>query len=316
MLVYTSESRLALADGLVRAALGNPEGICYDIDSRDEMYLYSLAAAGGELDLAIAQYLQVGCEAAQIYGHLVAAALGSREAGVKILDFAGGYGRVTRFLPKLLPNAQIWASDILRPAVAFQVANLGVNGFDSQLNPEELNATEGFDAIFVTSLFTHLPDATFGRWLKKLYSLLNDTGVLLFTTLDTALASDRAESVAGILFEPESEIPSLDTADYGRTYVSEGYVGERVRSLAESGTEYHRFPRRLGGYQDINILSKNLEPNLRQFEPGLKIGCRLEDLHFRLNKGLVASGWAVALEPTDSVEVIEVAQGESVISRS
>src|SRR5690349_8804999 len=69
----------------------------------------------------------------------------------------------------------------MHDGVRFQEESFGVHGIVSTVRPEEFVCSERFDAITVTSLFTHLPDRRFVDWLRVLLGLLRPGGVLLFS---------------------------------------------------------------------------------------------------------------------------------------
>jgi hypothetical protein len=172
------------------------------VSPADEMYLFILEACGGDRIAAFDLYFQSGIESAHIYQRVLENCFPIEDPPRLVLDFASGYGRVSRFLPAMVAEDSIWVADILEPAVVFQTKQFGFNGFVSSSVPEELTVTERFDAIFVWSLFTHLPGATFTRWLRALFAQFTSRGVLFFTTRGSPLAEDSTAGVGDILFEP------------------------------------------------------------------------------------------------------------------
>ena len=83
----------------------------------------------------------------------------------KFLDFASGHGRLTRFVVQVLDANRVWISDIKPGAVDYQKTQFGVHGFVSTSLPEDILVDQAFDCIFVGSLFSHLTNETFARWL-------------------------------------------------------------------------------------------------------------------------------------------------------
>src|SRR5262249_48949064 len=151
-----------------------------------------------------------------------------------------GYGRVTRFLLRLLPAERIWVADVYEGGVAFQERRFGVHGIVSTVDPAGFAAAAGaepFDAILVTSLLTHLPEDRFVAWLRVLLSLLAPGGVLAFSVHDRSVLPAGAElPPSGLLFQEISESGSLEVADYGSTWVSEEFVRSALdRALAGNG---------------------------------------------------------------------------------
>ncbi|WP_187276742.1 class I SAM-dependent methyltransferase [Methylobacterium sp. WL93] len=165
-----------------------------------------------------------------------------------LLDFASGYGRVSRWMNEAMPNAQVYASDIHQDAVNF-MRSIGINAFKSSSKPNEFNSPCHFDVIFSVSFFTHLPKSTWGRWLKSLEEYLNPGGLLIFTThgdpIWHALGSPAVDK-EGFYFRPESEQKDLDVTEYGATYTSLEFVltrarevGLRVEGVRSPGTGLH-----------------------------------------------------------------------------
>ncbi len=208
-----------------------------------------------------------------------------------LLDFAGGFGRTTRFLARLLPGA-VWASDVLADAVTFQRDTFGVHAVLSTVVPEDLQMSTSFDVIFVASLFSHLPKQTFVRWLRRLYHLLNPGGVLAFSVLDEAVAPPGVTlDQDGFHFRPMSEIPSLDVADYGSTIVNERYV--RTALAEATGTPAGaRIPRGLSRHQDlyVRVRADDVDYTTLTFDPGPTGHVETAEL---VADGVRLTGWAV-----------------------
>jgi SAM-dependent methyltransferase len=109
---------------------------------------------------------------------------GSPLAGARsVLEFASGYGRLTRHLVPRIDRSRLTVADVDRQAVDFVRSTFGVDGFYSTSDPAELVRPERYDLILVVSLFSHLPARTWNAWLRTLLDLLEPGGALLFTTL-------------------------------------------------------------------------------------------------------------------------------------
>jgi SAM-dependent methyltransferase len=149
-----------------------------------------------------------------------------RDAGA-FLEFAAGYGRLTRHFVQRLPPSRITVSDIDPGGVDFLRKRLGVNGFYSASTPAALHHPGRYDMIVVVSLFSHLPHHAWGPWLECLCRLLAPGGVLLFTTMnyDDADPEDFERQADGFLYRQQNETRGrLDTNVYGAAFVSEQYV--------------------------------------------------------------------------------------------
>ena len=112
-----------------------------------------------------------------------------------VLEFASGHGRFTRHLAKALGPGRVTVSDVVPGAVAFSTTHFGVQGFVSAARPAQLHWPRRYGLVFVLSLFTHLPRATWSAWLARLWEAVAPGGVLVFTT-HGALAAERAERIA------------------------------------------------------------------------------------------------------------------------
>lgn len=224
------------------------------VDAEDEMLIQYLNLGGQNRGQALVLYFDSG---RRIWATL-AALLGWRfphladpAQGLRLLDFASGYGRVTRYAVRDVPPERIWVADIYARGVRFQEETFGVHGLVSQADPERFECAETFDAILVSSLFTHLPEATFRAWFRRLYGCLNPGGMLLFSVHDQdLLAPGRKLPPSGLLFDPSSESGSLPAEQYGTTYVDEPFVRRVLAELAP-GASVHRIPRGLNNFQDL-----------------------------------------------------------------
>src|SRR5258706_6729105 len=238
-----------------------PGEIDLAVDSRDEMLEFLLRANRGDRDSALFQYFWSG---SSIAGSLVQV-LRWRFGGVSdlgrvqsLLDFASGYGRVTRFLVRAVPAARVWVADVYAGGVRFQAERFGVHGVVSAIRPEDFACAERFDVILVTSLFTHLPQERFVDWLRVLLGLLNPGGLLAFSAHSPEVLPAGEEMPAnGFLFAPTSESGSLDTCDYGSTWVTADFVHsalEQATGPGARGASLDRIERALCNFQDLYLV--------------------------------------------------------------
>jgi glycosyltransferase involved in cell wall biosynthesis/SAM-dependent methyltransferase len=179
------------------------------------------------------------------------------------LDFAAGYGRFTRFLPSMFPSGSITVSDIDRDAVDFCREKLHVEGFYSSEDPDDVSIQKKFDVIWVASLFSHLSLAPWEAWIKKLYGMLNDGGIVIFSThgchcftlLDETTRQNAVHADHGFYFLKQSEIDKLSPEVYGTAYVSKEFV-TRLVEKDQLGQIVGYYPKKLWDFQDIYVVRK------------------------------------------------------------
>jgi hypothetical protein len=260
---------------LVRAIVAQKYRLRYggpflaDIHDDDELLLYSLDVVAGKPALryyhAVRSYYQGGeWNAAEVDKVLRDHGFSLSGAG-SLLEFASGWGRVTRHLVHYVDPARITVSDIDPRAVDFVSRALEVRGFYSTAGADELTHDGRYDLIVVVSLFSHLPLEHWGPWLRRLGELLSDEGVILFSTLGlhafevNVPEADRPSFTPvseGFLYKDANETRGrLSAGDYGTTYVDDTFV---TTAAAESfpGRFVAFCPRALNGFQDVYLLQR------------------------------------------------------------
>jgi SAM-dependent methyltransferase len=299
MLAYAADQRHPVVDLLLR-----DQPVDRSIDAEDEMLLFARQMHEGDEDAAIAAYFRDGASVASAIRQLAVWHAGGLDKLGAMLDFASGYGRVTRFMVRELAPERLWVSDIYPQAVAFQQATFGVHGLPSAPDPAAFDCPQRFDLVFVTSLFTHLPEATFRGWLERLLSVLTPKGLLVFSVHDESLLPPGEEMpTGGLRFAPSSESRSLDPEAYGSTWVSESFVRRAVAALAPQAVCV-RLPRALGHYQDLFLVSLDPAADSARlsFDPGP--GGFLERAAIAGGERLTVSGWAAQAGGNGSVGVV------------
>jgi SAM-dependent methyltransferase len=262
------------------------------VDERDDMLDFAIKLFEHDRDAAISNYFQNGYEQFALVRHIAA----WRAHPKSMLDFASGYGRLTRFLVHERLADEVTVSDILEGGMEFQAAQFRVKTILSTTLPADFPATRKYDLIFVASLFTHLPPATFTAWLRKLAELLEPEGLLIFSVHDQSIAP---VAVDGIAFHSYSESRVLDANDYGSTWVTEEYVRGQVAAIDPSFACV-RLPRALSDWQDVYVVSPApiADPRPRRVPKGFLDQFEITEESLRF------SGWATDLgNPVDRVEV-------------
>lgn len=175
-----------------------------------------------------------------------------------VLEFASGHGRFTRHLVKAIGAERVTVSDVVADAVDFSRRAFGVQGFVSHAVPEQLAWPRRYDLVFVLSLFSHLPRATWGAWLARLWDMVAPGGVLVFSTHGTEAA--RRAGVAldgeGYFFAPSSESHAIDAQEYGTAFSDEGFVRARLAEHAGDATVLRFAPTWFWHHQDAWVLGR------------------------------------------------------------
>lgn len=173
------------------------------------------------------------------------------------MEFASGHGRFTRHLARVFKEGQLTVSDVVPGSVDFLRSTLGVQGFYSSNNPDELRIPEKYDVIFVLSLFSHLPSSVWKSWIRVLHAALKPEGLLIFSTHGEKCASQAGVDLdaQGYKFYPASESTALDGATYGCTYASLAYVKNAVTEALGATVTVQTVPNHFWGNQDAVMVS-------------------------------------------------------------
>lgn len=287
------------------------------IAAEDEMLEFGTLDHGGDGDVGLAGYFLAGHQVSETVLAVIGQWFGALDDVPGLLDFGSGHGRVTRYFVRALGADRVTAAEIVPGMLSFQERRLGVATLASAHDPRELPADRRFGAIYVGSLFTHLPEATFGPWLAALTALLEPGGVLAFTVHDERLMPPDLEMTDGDLaFRPSSESRTIDHTEYGSTWVRPAFV-ERVLGSLGGDWAWRRFPRAICGYQDLWLVAEaGLEHRLRavEIEPGVEAQvdrCELSSDRDAGSASLVVGGWAATVDGEQSVEevALELAGG-------
>jgi SAM-dependent methyltransferase len=277
---------------VLEALVGNVEGLDTAVDPRDEMMrvLRDDLGSRGWFD-----YFRQGQELVWTIEQIANWAFPGERDRISVLEFACGYGRIVRHLVRSFPAANVSASDIDAGAVAFVTEQLGVTGKLSAAEPEQLDWDERYDLVVVPSLFSHLPDRTFARWLGFLHGLLTERGVLAFSVHGEELepGGDFSE---GIVYRPINEAPGrLDPEEYGSATVTEGYVADRIEG-ATGARRYARVERAFWDFQDVYLLTGPAQREPRSFAFVPPISGHVDRVSLSRTR-VEVSGWARATEP-------------------
>jgi SAM-dependent methyltransferase len=293
MLAFGPHESHPMVDTLLRTRVPRWQEMNRAIDERDDMLDFAINLFDQDRDRAVANYFVNGYEQLELVRHI---ARWRDRRPRRMLDFASGYGRLTRFLVHERIADEVTVADILEGGMAFQAEQFGVKTILSTTLPDGLHVDEKFDLIFVASLFTHLPEATFTPWLRRLAELLTEDGLLIFSVHDETLAPEPFE---GLHFVSTSESRVLDLADYGSTWVTEDFVRSQVRSIGE-GWACVRLHRALADWQDLYVISPSAIPSA----PPRRTPKGFVDSFVVSPEAMRVGGWAsTVVEKADRVEL-------------
>jgi 2-polyprenyl-3-methyl-5-hydroxy-6-metoxy-1,4-benzoquinol methylase len=167
----------------------------------------------------------------------------SDDRKISLLEFASGYGCVTRHFKNIIPFSETTSCDIHPQAIRFIKEKLGINSILSASKPEEFNPNQRYDAVFALSFFSHMPKNSFGRWLKTLMSLVKPKGYLIFTThgFESIKFIPKCHFDAdGFYFQATSEQKDIATSEYGLTCTQPKYVFSQVFQNVNTTLKFFR----------------------------------------------------------------------------
>ncbi|MCL2594623.1 MAG: class I SAM-dependent methyltransferase [Promicromonosporaceae bacterium] len=228
----------------------------YLLHPDDFLLKFNLAEDG--IERRVRAYIHGGMTVANELSVLCRKYLPDTTRPLDVLDFASGYGRVTRSLNNSLFNAT--SSDIHEAAMTFIAKETGGETLLSTSNPLDFTCDRLFDVVFAFSFFSHMPSRTYGDWLAVLYKLVRPGGLLIFTTHGRITTTNAGLTISdGYGFWPEgSEQKDIEESDYGTTVSELPWVlrvlEERIGQypvLFEEGSSF------TGGGQDLYVVQKD-----------------------------------------------------------
>jgi SAM-dependent methyltransferase len=299
--------KLSHHNSLERALLAklslSPTTFNVNIHEEDEMYLWGLQHVKS-VELARQLYFWQGAQILDTVRQVAKWKFQSLSNVPCFLDFACGYGRLTRYVVQEITPDRVWASDIYAKAVEFQRQQFGVNGFVSVTDPATLVVDQRFDMIFVASLFTHLPERRFEQWFKTLYDLLTPNGILVFSVHDEGHMGQKPMPPSGFLFTPFSESKYLELAEYGSTFVTEAFLRGLVGRTVRANWPYHRVQRALCGAHDVYLVSKNPQEDYASLRYEFGLVGYVDSFKLTETNELRVDGWVG--DPNDGKDIREV----------
>lgn len=185
-----------------------------------------------------------------------------------VLDLPCGHGRVMRWLRQAYPEAQLLGCDTQRNGMEFCQRSFGSGIIEPADKPSQMATPQTADVIWIGSLFTHLPETEFVAFLKHLPNLLNEGGIVVFTTHgEEAMnrlqrgrefhlqnvdqpAIEKAHNETGFAYAPYKK-----TQDYGVSFSTREFIEQHIDSIP--GFKNHLESADLWcGFQDVFVCQK------------------------------------------------------------
>ena len=235
------------------------EGVESAVHPKDFIYWFCASHPLMSLEEGIIYYFQNGGSSAGKLAEIVSELGFGSDQSLQLLEFASGYGCVSRHLKKNL-RFDLVSSDIHSEATEFISDRIGVRTMLSVPVPEEFSPADKFDVVFALSFFSHMPKSSFGRWLRALFNALKSPGYLVFTThgLKSIVGLEiTADDIPadGYWFNARSEQKDLDTAEYGLSLTTpDCVIGEIYRHLG-APIAMHRHAH-WWGHQDLWVVKR------------------------------------------------------------
>ena len=230
-------------------------GVSSEIHEEDFIFKFLIEHPGFNADEhRVMYYFNDGAKSAEkLYGLMEKYGSWSNPS---VLEFASGYGCVSRHLT-MNEKIDLYSSDIHPQAIDF-LTQMGVKAIQSAAVPENFAPRREFDVVFALSFFSHMPIATWARWLVRLTQTVRPGGLIVFTTqglLSAKYVGCETVPEMGFWFKRESEQGDLSVDEYGQTVVTEEFVTKNVRTIAN----VELLEVQLGGWwghQDVYVLRK------------------------------------------------------------
>lgn len=185
-------------------------------------------------------YFLRGYEALMLVHHAL------RQARVKpgdILDFGCGHGCVARMLKAQYPGARIHGQDVNPDWLQWCRETLGIETVQSPERIADVDMPpDRYDAIWVGSVFTHIPERNFDHLLAQLVRALKPRGLLVFTTAGHPVRTGFTPGQEKLISRDggEAALRDYDASGYGFTPYVGGRYEEWGRTLTSFATVHEK----------------------------------------------------------------------------
>jgi 2-polyprenyl-3-methyl-5-hydroxy-6-metoxy-1,4-benzoquinol methylase len=207
-------------------------------------------------ELAVNYYFSDGANSTKMLSILLTEICGYGQDQIRLLEFASGFGCITRHLKQTIPFCDVTACDIHPEAIRFIRDQLAVDAVLSSNQPDDLSMDHRYDVVFALSFFSHMPNRSFNSWLRRLSTLVDRGGFLIFTTHGLVSKQKYFNTCkfdkSGFYFDSISEQQDLDGTEYGTAVVKPQYVFERLFQIPDLTLKYFQ-EAYWWGHQDVYI---------------------------------------------------------------
>jgi hypothetical protein len=269
-----------LIDSPEITSLARKYGVYAPIHPQDFIFCHHQNNPPRSITETAGMYYSVGNDSATRLIALLDKTMPGRQ--LSVFEFAAGYGCVSRHL-RLHDRLYLVPCDIHEEAVAFMRNGMDLPAIGSVVNPEDFDSGRRFDVVFVLSFFTHMPEETWTAWFNRLFRLVEEGGVFIFTTHGFKPWRDVGSPETGekgFWFAPTSEQKDLPGENYGCTVSLPHYVFNAIRAIPEAELEFYQ-PDMWGGHQDTFVVRRHpKKPDLAALRiRELEIALRRSQLH-------------------------------------
>jgi SAM-dependent methyltransferase len=154
-------------------------------------------------------------------------------AGLDVLDFGCGAGRIARWLgPEVIAAGGTFCGSDLNPKLAtWCETNLAGTYRTNGLQPPLANVTNTLDLVYAHSVLTHLTEPTAQAWLAEVARVLRPGGLALLTFHDEVYAQAFAPDGVAARLAAEPYIV-WNNAMEGSNYISAWTTRARLAEMA------------------------------------------------------------------------------------
>jgi len=175
---------------------------------------------------------------------------------LKLLEFASGYGRLTRHLISN-PMFELSCCDIHDEAINFLEDTFSVSTFKSSLTPNEFKIQDKYDVVFALSFFSHIPKKYWQQWLQVLFDQVAPGGLLIFTTHGSTSQikhfPNHEFDEDGFHFHSDTDQEDIDSEFYGTTITLPSFVQNQLNYEMKLDVFIEGF---WWGHQDVYVMRK------------------------------------------------------------